>query len=248
MMKIVGILLLSLLFACEIKTDNLIRLKGLNLDYSAPNGSGELSLYIGPSLLEDSLKFELVKNEKTLDVSLPGIQYKMEIPGFLKKAQEIEISDFNLEVSRQKALVTLEKYYALKEDESQVLEDATVSCEAQSVSESGQKMMEDILHACIERGLIKFYSFKEKKFEMVNLEAQISNGTLNITGQVFSSINGKMKLEGAIEYLKEEKKIRLRADKVKFGILSVKKRFFQEMKELESENFKVQEPYLYYSI
>ncbi len=245
MIKLIYLLGFILLFSCQFKKQTVFELSDFYLNYKGQQGSSDFSLYIGPKQeAPPKMQVEFEVKDSNLYTYFPGITYVAEIPSILNGVKELAIENFNLFLAQNTAHLSLDNYLSI-DDETKNLEDVTLDCIGASSEE--QEILDSILDACLSKGDLRFYSFKDADdFEITNAKASIRNSFIYFEGQIHSTINGKFKLEGKADFNRSSRTFSLRVDKVKFGILSIKGKFFKELKKMEGDSFKVNEPYLYY--
>ncbi len=102
--------------------------------------------------------------------------------------------------------------------------------------------------------IVKSYNLKRADREgtiidtVNNLSFSIDKNVFLITAYVKKVMKLKLVLAGDIHYEKESRILKIRIDKVKTGIISLKRRFFKTIKKLELKNLRVEPPYLYIDI
>ena len=81
-----------------------------------------------------------------------------------------------------------------------------------------------------------------------SLDLKINNGKYDLSAEVKAQISGKAKSNGNMSYDPETGIMTIKILEVKFGILSVTGKVFDELKKNENDRMKVKQPNVYYRI
>lgn len=243
------------------------KIQNLNANYRSPAGTGKvqfLNLENFGEFKDASLK---VENEAgLLQFSILGgeeeKQFELDLSMLgISDAEEINFSNLNFQNTAPGISLNISKANAKdgQKDFSMDFSGAGITCRR---IKSYEDIKVDLLKNCLDNSNITLskLNFNKNSFQMFNLtndqeilggfdlssfKIDIYNNKLKAETKSSISSGITIKLEGTSEYKISENIIELRIDKAKAGILNIKSKLFDELKQMESESITVREPYIY---
>jgi hypothetical protein len=256
MMKFIeASLLFSLIFftSCKFEDNYLMEMKQLDFDYKVDTGTGVMEFSYAPKEESGSprlsiMNFRVEKQNTSLKIMLPGITYVMkDAPQSLLEAEDIILSDINVKTDTLDTSVQLGQLYQRGKSSDMLIEDLKATCKGK---DTATDITERFIHNCLKYLQGNLYKFEDGTSDLKIMHGDLSvrNGRLRLNAKIFTDINGKVKLEGHADYDDNSDVLRIRVDKAKFGIISLKKRLFKELQKQQSDSFKVRNPYIYITL
>lgn len=242
---IVASLLMSFAHAKEV---NEVNIKNFNFSYRSPSGEGVAEVFNYKNALNNAQKIYVEKHGEDFHFNYEGVEngeftFKG-APALLTEAEEITLSKFNLELS-QKVSLDFASASFVKNAEVQNVQNLKVNCARKL---NAAEFYEQFITGCIESMTLNVASVQssaEKNLGIKSIELQVKNGNLNLSADVKAQISGKVRGKGTASYKSADKTVTIKLTEVKFGILDVSNMVFDELKKMESENLKVQKPFVY---
>jgi hypothetical protein len=105
---------------------------------------------------------------------------------------------------------------------------------------------EESLAAVLSETISKAISGSDVTVNSVDLKTNA--GKYDLSADVKAQVSGKVKSNGNMSYDPASGKLTLKISEVKFSILNITGKVFDELKKNESDKLKVKEPYVYYTI
>ena len=254
-----------------------VSIKDFNFTYKNPYGEGSASSFTRGGFLmkggQDGISVKLDKIEKDFKISLSGAEYGEFVfknaPSFMIDAETMAISQFNLSLDTKISLSLGQATFNSKND-SLKLDGLNLNCNRDTAGTE----IDQLVSGCIQSMSLKSSkfssSFDESNIVSVlshsiasatqndkgitgavgvsNVDLGMSGGKFNLTAEVKAQISGKVKASGGMSYDASVGVLTIKISEVKFGILSVKSKVFDELKKNESDKMKVKEPYIYYTV
>ena len=253
----------DLALAAPVATN--VNVRDFNFTYKNPNGSGTALSFERSQLIDQkiSVHVERVANDFVLNVSgAENQQFVLEnAPSFMTDAETMKVTGFNLDFSKQLKMTLASANFQSTSDSLNV-SGVTLDC-ARNMGQG--EVMDEIISGCF-----KTMSFKSTQFSSQNnaealmsalidkavqgsigvtaLDFKITNGNYNLNANVKADISGKVKSTGNLSYNQNTGLVTLKINEVKFSILNVTGKVFDELKKMESENIKVSKPYVYIKV
>lgn len=263
----IGILTFSSL---AVYADSLnVSVKNFNFTYANPHGEGTASSFTRSSLIDEELKVTVDKIDKDFKLGVSGAETQefilKDAPSFMTEADTMSVANFNLDFA-QKLNLSLGAGRFNSPDNSLKLDGLAVDC----VRDLNQtEVMDQVISGCIQK-----MSFKSSKFQsqeavetiaavlsetiskaidgsdvtVKSVDLRTNAGKYDLSADVNAQVSGKVKSNGNMAYDPASGKLTLKISEVKFSILNITGKVFEELKKKESEKLKVKEPYVYYSI
>jgi len=245
-------------------------IKNLNFSYTAPTGSGKVeqidipSMDVAASLVDISASVDVANNKALLNFGGANIEMSP-IPDLLKDLQLADIVSLVLNVTSSELNMSGTRvFYKTTKDGAMALENFRAKC---LINNNQLPTYQDkILDYCTTDGDVyigKFTSQSDKTFKSIAAALDI---TTNGQGKILESseirsinfdnrnhamsgsvtIDGKtIRFWGGSWYMAEQKTLKIKMDRAKWGLFNITDRMFNELKQKESAKFLVQRPYLY---
>lgn len=247
-----------------------LTVSNFNFDYTDPHGTGTATSFTRNKNTHKAVAVQVDRLDKDFRFVVTGaedaeFEFK-DAPTFMTEAERMTISGFNLNLSQAFSLSLGAGRFESK-DNSLKLDNLTVDCNRDSAK---KELMEQLISGCIQRmnfkagkfnsqaemeGLMTVLSESLSEFSgekssltinSVNLKS--SSGKYELTADVKAQISGKVKSNGNLSYDENQGMLTVKISEVKFGILNITGKVFDELKKKESDKLKVKKPYVYYSI
>lgn len=254
------------LIACVHAQDNPTLPKGsinnLNAKYISPRGNGtakqinleDFGNYSNANLEVENyngiLMFSVEDKSFELDLSMLGIN----------DAEKINLSALNFSNANNKIGLNFGSAAANDPEFNLGVNNGSISCIR---TQTFEDIKDDLLAACLKNG-----NFSLGRFNMRSLDSQFYNildesplGSdmslesikLNISNhRMKGELKGNVtkgvtvKIEGASWYNPNNNEVKIKIDKAKAGWLNVKGTIFKELGKIQSENLRVNEPYIFF--
>lgn len=245
------------------------RIKNFNFDYVDPNGFGVADSFSREGAPSGRAEVSIEKKNKDFFFFVKGSEdYQFELndaPTFMTTAETMNVSGLNLSLENNVRVNISSADFRSSKNEMK-LENFNLTC-----SKFSAKMdwIENLLIGCVSSMNLnseyfnsskvnKFLQhilreFKNKEnfdpsslFDVNDARISINNGQLKVYGQIKSDISGKIRGKGHFFYHESQKTLELRIDEVRFGILNITQRIFNEIKEANIPNIEVRQPYVYW--
>jgi hypothetical protein len=238
-----------------------------NFTYQNPHGEGTATSFASNKLFGEEVSVSVDRIDQDLKFTVSGSQ-NLEFdlknaPSFMTEADTMSVSTFNMALA-EKLFMSLGSGRFNSKNDSLKLDGLTLEC-ARDLSK--EDLAEQLATGCLQR-----MSFKTSKFsseeglaevlkaslsETLNdkanlginsLEFKVTSGKFDFSAGVKAQVSGKVKSSGTILYEHQAGKVTVKISEIKFGILNITGKVFDELKKQETEKFKVKEPFLYYSL
>jgi hypothetical protein len=255
--------LLSLLVLFPLTAFSLERfnLSGFDFDYRAPYGEGRASSFSYGR--QGSVELKVNKLFDTFSVEVTGhTQAEFELkqaPGFLLDADIIRFQRLELHLDRS-LRASLSSAHTSDYQQSLELQELRAECQRQVTS---TELAEQVIQGCIQRLSLQVRRINPSAMlpliedligeglqasEMQNLDLKINSGRYEFVTDVRAQIPGKLRSRGSVRYDGPKKLLTVNVAEVRFGILNITGQFFDELKQKETPNFKVQRPNLFITL
>lgn len=242
-----------------------VSVKDFNFTYKNPEGTGT-AVSFGRSQLMDqkiSVHVQKVATDFILNVSgAENLEFVLEnAPAFMTEADTMKVNGFNLDFSRQLKMSLLSASFTSYAD-SLNLRGVTLDCARNA---GLPEVMDEIISGCF-----KSMSFKSTEFTSQNsaevlmsaftdvapqgavgitgLDLKVNSGNYALAANIKGDVSGKVKSSGTMSYNENTGVVTLKITEVKFSILNVTGKVFEELKKMENEDIKVNRPYVYLKV
>lgn len=250
-----------------------ITVKNFNFTYTDPRGEGEALSFSRSPAMTSAVQVSVDKVDKDFLLKVSGAEnHEFEFkdaPSFMTDAETMQVKDFNLTLANSASLSLVQGVFNSKDD-SLKLEGLTLGCDRNQAQE---QIMDQLITGCIQRMSLKTSRFSSRAEEGLvgfvtssvvsaldegrgltadlginSLNLSATGGKYELSAEVKAQISGKVKSSGNVSYDSSARKLTLKISEVKFGILNVTGKVFDELKKKESDKLKVSRPYVYYSL
>lgn len=258
----------SLLFAETINSDTSI--KNFSGTYNEPRGEGQADEFQGINGLTTKIKVELEKiDDQSVLVKYDNEEVLYEnLPSSLFEMKELQWNNFNFYQIRGSVKLSVSQMKGRDSKSTSSLSNLEVTCFI--FNRNFQTTYEKLLENCTRQGSIKLDSYTNNNpqangllssflhralngplvdiSEVTNLDFNIMNQKFTLSGKVKAGLSAKIKANGGIWYIKNEKELKIELKSVKAGIISIKNQVFQELESSNDPNLRVERPFIYYKI
>ena len=262
----VGVLMLNALTA-SAETLN-VSVKNFNFTYTNPYGQGTAASFSRSSLINEELSVSVDKIDKDFRLSFSGAETQefelKNAPAFMTEAQTMSVSGFNLNFAERLNL-SLAAGRFNSTDSALKLDGLNLDC---SRDQAQSEVMDQLINGCIQKMTFKSSKFQSQDVEeaLVNVlseavsksinsnvtvnsvDLKTNSGKYDLSADVKAQVSGKVKSNGNMSYEPANGKLTLKISEVKFSILDITGKVFDELKKQQSDKLQVKEPYVYYSI
>lgn len=246
-----------------------VSVKNFNFNYQDPHGEGTASSFTHSKSQSEAVSVQVDRLDKDFRFVATGaenVEFDFKnAPSFMTEAETMSVSGFNMNLSSSLTLSMTSGRFTSRTSTLK-LDSLSVNCARDAAKE---ELMDQLLTGCIQK-----LSFKTSKFqsqsedglldvlkaslaEVVGEKSSITINSLNITStsgkydlsaDVKAQISGKVRSSGNVGYDARTGVLTLKISEVKFGILNLTGKVFDELKKKESDKLKVKQPYIYYSL
>lgn len=232
-----------------------VEIKNFNFDYKAPLGEGVAEYFSYGKKVNQVQNVKVERVGDDFEVLLEGVEDQYltfkGAPDFMTSADYMKLNSLFLKVSDSISFSLASGYF---QSPFRILElknfkfqcEQTIKCiesmsiQASSIHSNGEGLTEMFIKAFDERE-----SGSTPIVDVKDLELRINNGRFTLSGYVKAQLSGKVRSKGEIKYEAPLRKVTLRIEEVKFGILNVTSKVLEELKKHESEKMKVIYPHIY---
>jgi hypothetical protein len=244
-------------------------IKNFNFDYQSPLGQGTAESFSYQSKFAMEQKVLVEKVGEDFKIKLEGVEER-EIdfknpPALIKDSESIHLSNFNLTLN-QTATLSMAKANFSSPDKDLDLSSFTLNCNRFA---GHTALMDQMIVGCLEKMVIKAGGFNSRAEEGIeqalnkaldtgfdakqsvgikNMNLKITAGKFDLSAEIKAQISGKATGNGSIRYDQPTKKLTVKLSQLKFGILDVTSRVFDELEKLENANIQVNQPYIYFTL
>lgn len=260
---IAGMLLLSApTFAETLK----VKVQNFNFNYTNPHGEGSAAFFSRNQLMGDEVYVSVDKIEKDFKLVVTGTEHQefelKNAPSLMTDAETMSVNGFNLDLG-DAASVSLASGRFNSSKDSLGIDGLNLNC-ARNLSQP--ELMDQMLTGCMQSMNFKTSKFSqsgnkvlghaltmaltgEKSDLKINsVDLKTANGKFDLSAEVKAQVSGKVKSNGNMSYDPATATMTIKISEVKFGILNITSKVFDELKKNESEKLKVKQPYVYYKL
>jgi hypothetical protein len=244
-----------------------VNIKNFNFSYQSPQGNGTAEAFSYQQKLNDAQKVHVEKNGDDFKILFEGVENQeltlKDAPDLLKNANDINLSAFNLSFANTVSM-TLATAVFNSPDKNVDLKNMNLACDRISTF---PEVMDQVISGCIQKMTLKTAGLStdgESGFDQAlmmaiderhdeirggvgikNLNLKVTGGKFELSADVKAQISGTAKATGTVKYEAPLKKLTVKIAEIKFGILDVTSKVFDELKKQESASLKVSKPYVY---
>lgn len=263
----IGLILLN---TCVVYADSLnVNVKNFNFTYSNPHGEGTAASFSRSQFIDDELKVSVDKLDKDFKLIVTGAETQefelKDAPSFMTEADTMSVSNFNLNLA-DKLNLTLGAGRFNSPENSLKLDGLNLDCSRDSAQ---AEVMDQLISGCIQKMTLKSSKFQSQEAEeslaavlsetiskaisgsdvtVNSVDLKTNAGKYDLSADVKAQVSGKVRSNGNMSYDPASGKLTLKISEVKFSILNITGKVFDELKKNESDKLKVKEPYVYYTI
>jgi hypothetical protein len=241
-MNSMSIALIALLFPLSSPP---VLVENLNLDYKA--GAGQAQVSKAQFVLEDQTwnftdaTFDVRAQDGVLTIERPEDNFSYPIEAdFLDEVSVARASGVWADYAPGKVIGRVQSAYLEKGKDITNLGRSSIDCRASSRNIHP-------IDSCIAAGRLKVATIggleNERAINISDIDVAISRGKTTFSVRVGGI--GKITGNGTTSHEPQVSTVKIKVDKVKLGILDITGRFFDEIKDQESENLKVSRPYIW---
>lgn len=237
-----------------------IQVQDFNFDYNDPQGSGVARVFSRTGFFtEEQLEVSVERTDKNFRIVASGAETEefelKDAPSFMTEAEKMSVAGLNFSFNKDLDLTVKQANFHSRTS-SMNLDDFSLSC---SRDLSLPLEIDQIVAGCTKKMSLASGKFSSSSMAnamvevlggvgMTSLDFKIIEGKYNLQGQVKAQISGKVRSSGEAKYDSQTGVLTLKISEVKFGILNVTGKVFDELRKNESEKLKVKQPYLYVTL
>lgn len=238
-----------------------------SFSYKNPHGSGSATSFSRSPLVKEKVDVNVDRIGTSFKFIVTGsenhqFEFK-DAPSFLTDADTILLSAFNLNLSDKLSMSLNSSRF---ESTTNSLKLDGLSLECQRVK-THKEIMDQLLHGCTKKLVLKSNRFTSQDVTLLNdifssfdvytdksslginsLDFKINEGKFELSGEVKAQVSGRVSAKGTMAYDDKSGKITLNISEVRFGILNVTNKVFEELKKNENDKLKVKQPFIYYTL
>jgi hypothetical protein len=245
-----------------------VSVNDFNFTYNDPHGLGTASSFSRSKLKTDQVEVAVERIDKDLRFAVTGVEnLEFELknaPAFMIQAETMSVSNFNMNLA-EKLNLSLGAGRFNSPNDNLKLDGFFLDCQR---DKSKSEIMDQLLNGCVQKMILKNSKFSSQDAEgflgaihssisvslsekadlgVNSLEMKTTNGKFDLIAEVKSSISGKVKSNGNISYDHVTGRLAIKVSEIKFGILNITRKVFDELKKKETDKLKIKEPFIYYS-
>lgn len=246
-----------------------VNIQNFNFSYSAPRGEGTADTFSYAKNVNQAQNVQVEKVGDDFNILLEGVENQelvfKDAPDLVRNASDITLRGFNLSLASSLSL-TINSGVFESSDKNVDLSNLNLSCNRVN---GPVELKDQMINGCIQKMSFRAGAFStdgegleqavvkaidESHNEILsavgikNLNFKVTNGKFELSADIRAQISGSAKGSGTVKYDAAAKLITVKVSSVKFSILDVTSKVFDELEKNESETFKVKEPYLYITI
>ena len=246
-----------------------VNIQNFNFNYQAPLGEGTAEAFSYQQKMNEAQKVHVEKIGEDFKILLEGVENQeltfKDAPDLIKNAQNIKLSAFNLSFANT-VTMTLSSAVFNSPEKNVDLKNMNLACDRIA---SFPEVMDQVISGCIQKMSLKstglstdgegldqalMKALDDSHDEVLggvgikNLNLKVNAGKFELSAEVKAQISGTAKASGTLKYEAAVKKLTVKISEVKFGILDVTSKVFDELKKQESETLKVSKPYIYITL
>jgi hypothetical protein len=249
---------------------------GFDFNYRSPFGAGKAQNFsMSAEELFSAVEIQVEKIDQDFSFKVSGGQMGEYLfkgaPSFMTNAETMNVKNLNLDLS-DRASVSVDHADFISPDDKLVLSRFTLDCvRHQQLPE----VMDQLISGCVQKMHLKSSKFSSSGQEedsfaahfseavvealqdgksslsgvgVSSLELKVNAGRYELAAEVKADVSGKVRSLGTLAYNAQEKILTIRINEVKFSILNVTSKVFDELKKKESDKMRVRPPYVYLTL
>lgn len=273
-MKFLTFWLCLLISPQVLSEDWRVEIKDFSFKYDDPKGSGEASHFSrNQKNMVGAVRVEMEKIDKDFAFKVSGSENQdvvlKQAPDFLVKARTMNVQDLNFSY-QDELRFNLGEGEFLSEDDALMVRNFSLNCDKEAAF---PEVIDQVIAGCIRKLNLNSSSFSSELVEESLVKAVTSSVMIAVSGQngvqslgvkslnltvnagkfelaadVKAQISGKVKGRGFISYDQNTGRIAVKITEVKFGILNVTGKVFDELKKQKNDKLVVKEPNVFYQV
>lgn len=262
---LLGLLLSTHAFAQDVR----VKIEDFSFNYNDPSGAGEATLFQHNQKSLEGVQVGVEKIGEAMNFKVTGSEnheFSLEkAPDVVMKAKSMTVDDLDLTYEDSLSFSLIEGEFV--GDDELHLKNFTLNCNKDLSQAAADNQL---IFGCLQKMNVKSQSFSQSAVEegMVSaftdamksvagsrgdltikaLDFKINNGKYELGADIKAALSGRAKSNGNMSYDPETGVMTIKISEVKFGILSVTGKVFDELKKNENDRMKVKQPHVYYKI
>lgn len=236
-----------------------VSVKNFKFDYHAPSGQGSAAEFSYGAETHKDVTVSVDKLETSFKFQVTGIEasdYEFKnAPAFLTSAETMSVAGLTVALDQSFALSLGSGVFASPKNTLE-LNGLNVTCNRGAEDEP----LDQLFSGCSQNMIFKSSKFTSEGMEealsavmaeaikVTSVDLKVSSGKYNLSADVKASVSGKVKSTGSLSYDATKSVLTLKITEVKFSILNITSKVFDELEKKESEKFKVSRPYVYITV
>lgn len=255
-----------------------VEVKDFDFEYNDPMGEGTASSFsLNSSTIQGGAKVYVEKMDDEFNIKVSSSEERelsvKNAPDFFLKAEKMKVGGFNFSLY-DRAVLSLSQGSFLSRDGELNLQNLSLNFNR---DRSQKELIDQMINGCIVQMSLKASKFNSSQmnegnlasllmlsflssvkeenfveaksgFEVKALDIKTKSGRFELTAEIKAQISGKVKSNGHLSYEPLNKRLTIKINEVKFGILNITSKVFDELKKKESDKLKVGRPFVYYSL
>lgn len=238
-MKILALSLVALSFN-SFAQGLTAQIKNFNINYSAPSGSANSEVFEFRDInYANTTEYSVELQGGKLFLEAPDQSIQLDgLPDFVTQVEDLEVQDVNLDTIAGEIFFNLGYFFTRTTLDNMAIKNLAVKCNNQR--DSGD-LMHDLLDQCLnEAGQISIEELIQagkSQFKYFSMSTHNNDMSFRIKAAGYT-------IKGAGETFFENNTIKIHITKAKYGFLNVKSRMFRELKALETDSIRVNNPWI----
>jgi hypothetical protein len=247
-----------------------LKVTNFSFNYKNPHGTGVAASFSRDPFVKEKVEVEVDKIDNTFKFLVTGAESHefefMNAPSFMTEADTMSVTNLNLSLN-DKLNVSIGSGRFNSGNDSLKLDGFQLEC----LRGARQlELMDQFLSGCTKKLTLISSKFSSQEIgrhlkntlesslktildEKIDLgvnsvELRIKDGKFELTGEVKAQLSGKVTASGTINYESVSGKMTLNLSEVKFGIINITSKVFEEIKKNENDHLQVKRPFVYYMI
>ena len=252
-----------------------VQVKNFSFKYDDPKGSGSASAFTLSEIQSlDGVNVAVEKLDEVFKISVSGSENEeMELkdaPSFVKDAKHMDIDNFNLDLGSKASLSMTEGNFNSPESDL-MMKGFSLDC---ARDQAQVDVMDQVLSGCMKKMTVRSSDFiseskktKHNSLSIISdsiqnvikatsrgetrvksLKLNVADGGYDLAADVKADVSGRVTSEGDMSYNPANGKLTVKISQVKFSILNITSKVFEELKKKQTDKLKVKQPYVYITL
>lgn len=262
---LIGLLVTTHALAQDVR----VKIEDFSFNYNDPAGSGEATLFQHNQKTLEGVQVGVEKIGEAMNFKVTGSEnheFNLEkAPDVVMKAKTMTVDDLDLTYEDSLSFSLIEGEFV--GDDELHLKNFTLNCNKDLTQTAAE---DQLIFGCLQKMAVKSQSFSQSAVEegmvsafteamksvagsrgdltIKSLDFKINNGKFELGAEIKAQLSGKAKSHGDMSYDPATGIMTIKISEVKFGILGVTGKVFDELKKNENDRMKVKQPNVYYKI